>query len=227
MIEEKKQELRRKWEEWLETIGKELGDLLISQDFFNEVCEIVNANSKIQTPSAFFGWIRDNYVDSVIIRIGRLNDHDQRTISLHRLIREISENPDVITRDYYVSGYSNKHLVEIGAADDDFDKFAEEGEQHISLNKVSKDIELLDRKTRLIKDFRDQWVAHFDHNREIKRLPTFNDVEEALTVTDEIFCKYYLLLTRGGITTRKPVLQYDWKEPLRHPWIEKPEREKG
>lgn len=225
MTEQEKIELRKKWNEWIEKIGSDLGDLLTDQDIFNQLCKIVDSNRRIRSQSAYFGWLRDNYVNSVVVRIVRLNDHDNRTVSLHNLIKEILQSPEAITRDYFVSEYP-QWIQDMGMGDLDFDKFSELGEQHVSTDKLNADIALLDENTALIKNYRDQWIAHWDQNREIDRLPTFNDVEEAIRVIDNIFCKYYLLLKRAGLTTRKPVLQFDWKEPLRYAWIDMTEEEK-
>ncbi len=218
-------EMRQKWEDWIDKIGANLGDELIGQDIFNELSKIVDSNSKIQSPSTFHRWIRRNYIDSVTIRVLRLNDHDQRTISLQRLIKEISENPQVVSRDYFVSRYK-KWMQDKGVADRDYDKFAKEGDKFICPKKLNDDIVTLDDVTSVIKPFRDQYVAHFDKNRKIEPLPTFDDIEKALKVIDIIFCKYYMFLKGGGMPTRKPVLQFDWKEPLRYPWIEMTEEEK-
>jgi hypothetical protein len=225
VTEQEKIELRKKWNEWIEKIGSDLGDLLTDQDIFNQLCKIVDSNRRIRSQSAYFGWLRDNYVNSVVVRIVRLNDHDNRTVSLHNLIKEILQSPEAITRDYFVSEYP-QWIQDMGMGDLDFDKFSELGEQHVSTDKLNADIALLDENTALIKNYRDQWIAHWDQNREIDRLPTFNDVEEAIRVIDNIFCKYYLLLKRAGLTTRKPVLQFDWKEPLRYAWIDMTEEEK-
>jgi hypothetical protein len=220
MTEEQKTQLRQKWEKWLERIGHDLGWLLTSHDIFEVVQNIVNSNKQIQSPDLFHRWILDNYVARVAIGISRLNDHDRRTISLHRLIKDISENREVITRNYFVSRYP-KWMQDRGVANHDFDKFAKRNDEMISFERLNNDIDLLDEETRLIKNFRDQWIAHFDLNREIGQMPTFEDADKALQIIDGIFCKYYLLVDGGGMNTRKPVLQYDWKEPLRHAWIEK------
>ena len=212
MTEDQKTKLRQKWGEWLEIIGNELGWLLTGRDFFWGIRKIVESNKKIQSPSALHNWIGDNYVAKVTTGIIRLTDHHRGTISLYWLIKGISKNREVITRDYYVSGYGDKRLVKIGVADRDFDKF-------------DNDIKLLDEKTRLIKDFRDQWIAHFDEKREIEQMPTFGDMDKALDTIDSIFCDYTLLLKRSAPPTRKPVLQYDWEEPLRYPWNEIKEKE--
>lgn len=219
MTGKQKAELRQKWEGWLERIGTELGWLLTGRDFFYGVQEIVESNKKIQSPPAFHNWISDNYVAKITTGIIQLTDRHRGTISLYWLLKGILKNPEVITRDYYVSGYRDKRLQEVGFADRDFDKFADKRKKHVSPDKLNGDIELLEKEVRLIKDFRDKWIAHFDEKREIERMPTFEDVDKALDVIDNIFCEYSLLLKRSAPPTRKPVLQYDWKEPLRHAWI--------
>lgn len=224
MTEQGKIEFRQKWKKWIDKIGHDLGDLLISQDTFKKVAQIVASNKQIQSSPFFFTWIQNNYVDSIVVGLARLNDHDGRTISLHNLIKDIKENPEAITRDYFVSRYK-KWMQDKGMADYDFDKFAEKNNQYISSSKLNKDIKRLDKETKLIKDFRNKWVAHLDVNRAIKQLPTHNDVEKALEFLDEIFCRYYMLIDGAGIVTAKPALAFDWKESLTHPWIEMPEEE--
>ncbi len=213
-------ELRKKWKEWIDKIGHDLGDLLISQDILKEVSQIVASNKRIQSSPFFFTWIQNNYVDSIVVGLGRLNDHDNRTISLHNLIKEIVLNPEVITRDYFVSRYP-KWMQDAGIANNDFNKFADEDEQFLSKDRLLTDLKLLDDETKQIKVFRDQWVAHFDKIRAIEQLPKFKDVEHALELLDNIFCQYYMLVDGAGMSTAKPSLNFDWKEVLRHPWIDK------
>ena len=225
MTEQEKDELRQKWKEWIDKTCHDLGDLLISQDILKEVSQIVASNEQIESSPFFFNWIQDNYVDSVVIGIGRLNDHDNRAISLYNLIKEVIENPEVITRDYFVSRYE-EWLQEKGMADRDFNNFAEVNENFISKKKLQPDLMFLDDKTKLIKGFRNQWVAHLDRNRPLKQLATHNDVENSLSALDGIFRKYYMLIDGGGMSTAKPSLVFDWKESLRYPWIEMTEEEK-
>jgi hypothetical protein len=222
--QEENDELRKKWKIWIDKIGHDLGDLLISQDVLKEVSQIVASNKRIQSPLFFFNWIRNNYVDSIVVGLGRLNDRDPRTISFHNLIKEIVSNPEVITRDYFVSRYP-KWMQEAGIANDEFKKFAENGEQLLSKDKLLADLKLLDDEMKQIKVFRDKWVAHLDQTRTMNQLPTFKDVEHALELLDKIFHKYYMLIDGAGMSTAKPALAFDWKEPLRYPWIEKAKEE--
>ena len=217
-------ELRKKWKKWIDRIGHDLGVLLISQDILKEVLQIVASNKRIQSPLFFFTWIRNNYVDSIVVGLGRLNDHDNRTISFHNLIKEIVANPEAITRDYFVSRYP-KWMQDAGIANDEFKEFAEDGEQFLSKDRLLADLKLLDDETEKIKIFRDKCVAHLDQTQEIDKLPTFKDVEHSLELLDKIFHKYYMLIDGSGMSTAKPALAFDWKEPLRYPWIEKTKEE--
>lgn len=219
--------LRRKWRRWLKIIGNDLGWLLTSHDIFEEIQNIMRANKKIQSPDLFYRWMKDNYAARVALGIRRLVDPDRaykRAISLYRLIEDISKYPQAMTRNYYVSQY-HKWMQKEGLADRDFDIFANKRGPLISAYKLNRDMKRLQRETQRIRTFTNKWIAHYDLKGRIRRLPTFKDVDETLKVVDAIFCKYYLLLTRGGMTTSKPVLQYDWKKPLRHPWIEKKQKD--
>jgi len=209
--------MRRKWRRWHERIGNDLGWLLTSHDIFEEIQSVIKSNKKIQLPTLFYRWICDNYAARVSTGLRRLSDSDKRTISLYRLIEDISENPEAITRDYYTSDYPRE---EMDLTDWDFDNFADKGSKFISTFKLGKDMKRLKRDTTRIRKYANKWIAHCDLNRVQLQLPTYREVGEALKRVDELYCKYSLLITRAGTTTRKPVLQYDWKEPLRHPWIE-------
>jgi hypothetical protein len=227
MTEQEKVQLRQKWKKWIDKIDHDLGDLLISQDIIKEVSQIAASNKRIQSSPFFFNWIQGNYVDSVVIGIGRLNDDDDRVISLHNLIKEIIENPEVITRDYFVSRYP-KWMQDKRLADKHFNTFADGTEQFVNEKKLQADLLFLKDKIRLIKGFRDQWVAHLDKNRPLQQLATHNDVEKSLSTLDEIFRKYYMLIDGGGMATAKPELvfdEFDWKESLRYPWIQMTEEE--
>jgi hypothetical protein len=219
MAEKQKAQLRRKWKRWIETIGYDLGNCLTSKDIHEEIRHIIIVlNKRIQAPSLLYNWLVDNYVDSITVRIRRLTDHDKRCISLYRLIEDILRNREAITRYYYISQYP-KWMQKEGFADRDFDNFANKGSNLMSEYKLRKDMKRLDKNTDCIKKFVNKWIAHCDLQR--KRLParTHKDVDISLESIDGIFCKYNLLVTRGGMRTARPALQFDWKEPLRHAWI--------
>lgn len=112
-------------------------------------------------------------------------------------------------------------MREQGLADCDFDNYARKGERLLSLPRLQRDLAKLKWDTARIKIFVDKYVAHCDLDQKRYKIPTFKDIDATLQDLDDLFCRYYMLLTRGGLDTRKPALQYDWKEPLRHIWLPK------
>lgn len=225
MNAKQKVNIRRKWRRWLERIGDDVGWLLTSHDIFEEIIKILKFNKNIQAPALLHRWMTDNYAARISLGIRRLSDHDKRAISLYRLIKEIGDNPDALTRNWFISKYP-KTMRQMKLADSDFANFANKGEIKVSMTKLKRDMKRLEKDTNRIRKFANKWIAHCDINRTSLQVPTYQDVSRALNDVDKLFCKYFLLLTRGGLNTRKPVLQYDWKEPLRHPWIEMKETEK-
>jgi hypothetical protein len=189
MTEEQKNRLRQKWISWLDEIGNELGWLLTGRDFFWSLQEIVESNEKIQSPYILHNWIADNYVAKVTTGIIKITDHHRGTISLYWLIKGIENNPDVITRDNFVSQWRDEVTKKLGIDSETFNQFAKSGEQRIDQEGLALDIQKLSEGASLVKNFRDQWIAHFDEKREIERMPTFGDLNAALDIVDEVWCR--------------------------------------
>ena len=103
----------------------------------------------------------------------------------------------------------------------DFERFANKGKQLINTQKLDKDLKMLETKGERIQRFVDKWIAHNEINKrsKLRKIPTFDDLNKFLDVLDKMVCKYYLLVDGGGMTTTLPVIQCDWKKPLRYPWI--------
>jgi hypothetical protein len=225
MAKEQKDQLSQKLRKWLEEIGDELGDLLSGRVIFRRLKEIVKSNENIQSPAILHNWIADNYVAKMCTGIRKIVDKKE-SVSLYRLILQIKKNPDVITRDYFISQSKDEFGKKMGTAGKGFDKFAKPHEQRVDSERLNNDLQKLKEGTRLIKDFTDQWIAHWDENRDNVQMPTFVDLDKALDVIDKVWCDYSLLLKcHAPISgTCKPTIGDDWEAPLRHPWIKSPEQ---
>jgi hypothetical protein len=237
MTSREKARIRRKWRGWLKVIGNDLGSLLVSYDVFLVTQEAFRENKTIRRPNLLYHWITSNYASRVSVGIRRLIDHHEarkhhkRPISLYWLIKDIADHPDAITRQDFIAGYAKNSRKEERAdakelACCDYDEFADRGSGQVSEQKALRDLKRLKRDATRIGTFVNKWIAHHDADQGRFSVPTYEHVGKALKDTDEIYCKYALLLTGAGMTTCKPVLQYDWREPLRHPWIEMSDQEK-
>lgn len=217
-----KKALLRKWRIWLKIIGQDLGELLTAHNIYERVVEIHNNNEHLKKlPTLFFNWIFENYAARLTMGIRRISDKQEDVISLYNLIHQMQKNRDAITRNLYISKYSCRAREE-GFADRDYNQFANRNADFLSVYKLTVDLNQIARETNRLRKFANKWIAHTDPKRrkKMRRIPTYEESKKALDSIDRIYCKYYMLLTRGGLRTRKPVLQYDWKEPLRIPWIE-------
>lgn len=213
------QALRRKWKNWLELLVNDLVDLFARREIFWDLQEIAKKNTKILSPGAFFDWMCNNYMDSAPIGLRRLTDQDKRSISLWRMLYEILENPGVINRETYKSLYS---LEMQSLGDTGFDHVIGKGRKKLSKTQVRSDLRAIEEAEERIRRLVNKKIAHTHLNRHaIKKLPTLNELDQALNTLDKILCKYYLLLTACEMGSVSAERQYDWKEVLCFPWVKK------
>jgi hypothetical protein len=141
---------------------------------------------------------------------------DSQSISLARLLTEMAETPEVVSRKYYKALYAG--AVVAGFADRDFDKFSEPGAPHISKTMVLHDLAKLGDAGRKLEEYADRRVAHRD-KREIKSPPLFRDGDAFIDLLDKLYVKYHLLFHASWMRSLMPTYQYDWKAIFREPWI--------
>lgn len=211
----------KKWLKWLDVIKAEVQELLIAKHTFHEVQKIIEANPKIQTANSSYHYFTNSYVSHVVVGLRRQIKIDPQSISLARLLKEMCENPEVLSRKYYVSLYKDSVLENF--AEQDFDRISMVGATHIDAGKVAADLQNLREVTAKCEEFSDQRLAHRD-KREPKSPPTYNEVDECLDLLDRLVIKYQLAFLAQAGETLLPTWQYDRKEIFRTPWIEPPSR---
>ena len=206
-----------KWSGWLETIYKDIQNLLIKRDIFREVQEIVRANPRIHKPSHFYDWLGSVYTTDAVIGIRRQLDLDKRSISFKRLLTDILNHPEVLSRDRYVKLYPKfKMRPDMGTRD--FDSIAGSGQAHIPVELVTADIAELEKKAQKISHYATKRIAHFDEEGPNEPVASA-DLEECLDYLEELLKKYFLIFHATHIASIVPVFQYDWKHVFREPWI--------
>jgi len=206
----------KKWIRWLEIIYYDITQLLVKQNIFWELQDIIKANSKLQKPSSFYKYLGDTYIAYITIGIRRQIKNDKYSISFARLLTELSQTPSVLSRKYFIglySGFAVEHL-----ANRDFDKFCGINKDYISPDIVNADLNELNWVASVIEDFTDKRIAHHD-KREPKILPKFEEVDSCLGVLDKLYCKYHLAFHASFMNSLMPTYQYDWKQIFTIPWI--------
>ena len=136
------------WCVWLHTIERDVSMLLFYRRIFSETKDIIEKNQRIDLSHPFFSFFLITYMDSAVMGIRRqLKDHND-SISLARLLKEITENPELVTRSDHCELY-NRHLEKFGSRITDelrqrtFDEFASPDSSIIDVDRVSNDLQTL------------------------------------------------------------------------------------
>jgi hypothetical protein len=154
----------------------------------------------------------------VVMGIRRQIKIDNRSISFARLLKEIIETPEIITRKRFIEMYTNS--VAERHADSDFDQFAGKGNNHVDRNIIKKDLTRLRTNGKKFEDYADKILAHSDKRRP-KTIPTYGETEKYINELGDLLKRYVLLFRADCLTTVLPVYQYDWKAIFKESWIQK------
>jgi len=149
----------KKWIRWLAVIHDDVQQLLVNQNIFWEVQEIIKNNKRVHKPSSFYQYLGDTYISHVTVGIRRQLKIDQTSISFARLLTEIAKHPSSLNRIYYKNLFKGSVVEDL--ADKQFDKYSEKG-AHISASMVQNDLAQLKSVSAKIEDFVDKRVAHRD-----------------------------------------------------------------
>jgi len=200
-----------KWDRWVDSIHKDVEKLLSNREIYRRYLEIVKNNQEIQSPSDFHIWVRENYVASVVTAIRRQLDTRKDVISLMRLLTEIRSHNQILSRDWH------KNAHQYDWADADFTNVAGNG-AFFAKEIAEEDIKQLESLGKSIQEYTHKYIAHKSKDQ-MKKLPTFNDVDKFIEKLEEITKKYILLFTASGYAGLLPIWQYDWEEIFRKKWI--------
>lgn len=210
----------QRWKRGFKHIQDAIIEMAHHRRIYREVTAMIDANPNLQVPSAFYDWMRLVYVNDMTVAIRRLVDWHPRTISFIRLMREIEDHPEVITRRRFVHGYKGRLR---GAGHKDFERFARPGAQHIDPRVIRGHRRELVAAQRRLREFVNRYVAHRSRYP-MRRLPTYDELDACVDLLERLVREYVLLLEQSGLAEVVPVIQYDWKRPFRVPWIVEGER---
>src|SRR5580700_2815930 len=87
-----------RWGEWLDVICDQVQRLRLSRYVYNRVQQIVANNAAIQQSSLFYDCYATDHACSAVIGVRRALDYKSPTISLARLLDDISKFPGVLSR---------------------------------------------------------------------------------------------------------------------------------
>ena len=215
-------DLYAQWLKWLETIEDETMTLWLYRDYWRGLVEMTQENDGIP-PSTFFDALGVWYVAAQATAVRRQLDRDPRSISLWRLLGDIAEHPEVMTRERHVALWledtddERERAHNERRANENYDKFAGEGNDVIAPERTLEDRERLVTLAKPITDHVNKSVAHTDEEN-LAAVPTWEDLNAALDELGELLKKYVSLLKAEWLARVAPVQQTPWERAFTVAW---------
>ena len=190
-------------------------DVLERRFIFQETKKMVEANSDIQQSNIFYDYFRINYIYAQIIQLSRILDQDPRTESLINLLDDIENNPDIFERKW------RDEILKLVASPGTLQTFGNSLEEKtLNADIITEDKCKLLCQFAPIKKYRDREIAY---KQALGQKPnmTFEKLDQFIDFIHERILVYACFLHGSGYPEGElmPVIQYDWQEIFRKPWI--------
>jgi hypothetical protein len=182
---DKPERLFRKWQGWIKpTLLADFQRLLHDQRIFNAYLESLNPYVGRKEGAEIAEWIGLNYFGATCIALRRLDDADNRTISLRRLLADLRANARLLTSENLA-----KYNPRFRSIPD------EKRSPEIEMEKVlAKEIGLLDQFGGQIRVFVNKMVAHRDSDASEIAIPNIGGIEKAIFCYHALFRKYAFII---------------------------------
>lgn len=213
----------RKWAYWLERIDEDqLQDLLINHHNFEQFRKTIKRHDGSFNRAELAAWITQGQLAFICTAIRRMTEKQQerkgnskkgdqrRIISLRKLLDDLAEHSDLLTRERFKQLYS--HHVGSKFADRDFDRIAGKGVDSLCKTQIEDDIRDMERKVELVKRLTDKVIAHTEQNRSIIGMPpTYGQLNRLVLWLEKLYRKYHLLI-KGRNYSLASIDDYDLTE---------------
>jgi hypothetical protein len=213
-------EWRSKWQSDVKAIYGDLVHLLFRRQMFGKLKEIVQANKRLQKPNSYIDWLVGNYAVAAAASVRRHTDVDPDSASLNRLILEIIEHPQALTKPEYMSQFEPK---DVWAAEAEFPHWAASDGVNLDTTKLEADQQTLRSLCDPIRKYVTERIAHLDATPE-HPIPTLDHLDRAIDGLETLVKKYYLFIMLIGAEVDPAI--GPWEHVLMIPWIEPDEHSK-
>lgn len=203
---------KQKWIKWLkQDLLPEVSYLLKLKTIYKTMGDIFENTKKYPKNNWFYWYAAQAHTAAVVAGIYRLIDARPKNdvISLYKLLNEVKDNPQLVSRRSYTrlprNSYRDRfdYRIEKRRLNNEFTDRAGNGDciEHL---KVRQDIQHIKEISKKIEKFRHKFIGHHAYNqRQCKLKPTFKEAHDCIDQLNDIFKKYYLLITGDSIITNE------------------------
>ena len=213
---------QKKFEEWkssCEQIRRDLSHLLNNKQIYDYFSKVICENSDYIRENGgmpFYEFVRNCYGYQSAVGIRRhVKSSDKHSISLMKLLEELTKHAEEFTVNFYLECYSNENRENLRILHEMFNNFSDDGNT-LSSCKIKNDIEKINSISKDVCDLVDRRIAHLDKRGIIKNA-TLRTTNDSLDSLDKIARKYIMLITGSNIISGrakslKPILPPNWKK---------------
>jgi hypothetical protein len=211
------------WDKWCrraERIKEDLITTVNDRVTFEMFGDIVRANAEwidAHGGGAFTNFFARQYVRATAMGIRRHCKDNDDSCSVTLLLGEMREQADHVTRAFYDS----KLPLQPGARDwrrQTFGSLSDDG-QTWSTSIIDRDLSSLAELSSRVETFADKVVAHV-HKTSSNTEVTFGEIFQSVDRLDELFCKYYVVLTGSHWSSLKAGSPQNWSRLLSIPFVD-------
>lgn len=233
-----------KWQDWMEHgVAGDIFGMHLQRQTWDRLAELIRENDQLNgSVSYFWEFLFETYSKTQATAVRRQADTDVQAASLGRVMLEMSETSEILTREFWLGQWSYDD-------DDDYWRQVAEkqwtenfgGGDHIEPTVPIADLEALRTGSERVKEYVDRNVAHMDA-RTVRRRSgrpegeapdaperlaselELDEVHEAIDLVGRMFVKYSGLLTAASWVELTPVIQHNWERIFEVPWKPPTER---
>jgi hypothetical protein len=194
-----------RWTGWLDTIWNDVIPMMAARQIWRGYMHLVRANPSAQKPDTFHSWITSNYMRNQGVGIRRQTDLRTDVVSLGRLLSEVEQFPQVLSRSRYIALYPANDVDE---ANRDFDTHVGPGRDHPEAADVAQDRGRLAQSAQPVRHWVNKQVAHWDDGVFTDTI-TLEQIHTALDDVFELADRYSGLLTASMMVKRVTLLSWE------------------
>jgi AbiU2 len=181
--------------------------LSLSRFIYREIGAMVQENEAANAPSYFWTWLARVYFHDASVGVRRLMDRDRRVVSMLKLLNEIRDHPEVMSRRRILHLHTGRPRAEREQA---AARVIRPGRAIMDTANIARlRRELLDAHARL-RRYVNTHVVHRQRNP-MRRPPTFRELHAAIDVLGRALEECAFLLEAATFDTLVPALPWAWE----------------
>jgi hypothetical protein len=229
-----------KWQDWMEHgVAGDVFAMHLQRQTWDRLADMIRANDDLNgSVSYFWEFLFETYSKTQASAVRRQADTHRDSASLGMVVLEMSQTPELLTRDYWLSLWQQRDHDPYWTTEAERQweaNFAGDVGEHLDPAIPVADLATLQAGSERVTRYVDRNVAHLDARTvprssgrpegEAPQAPQrtasdlkLDEVHEAIDLVGSMFITYSGLLTAAAWVDLTPVIQHDWERIFEVPW---------